>query len=419
MKILLVNPNIMQNPPVIPIGLEYIITALEKYNHKVELLDLTFEPNSRRILQKRLNKNPYDLVGFTIRNIDSSVFFNNEFYLPEIRKLVKIVQKKGIPIVLGGAGFSAIPHEMLEYFQADYGIIGPAEIMFPKFLELLQSDQVSQNIYDGWQVGPDLDLTHLRGKKVDYVQYTSNDGIVGFSTQYGCQNQCPYCIEARTKLWLKNIPNIIEELQHIIDQGYTHFHLCDSEFNEDLDYSISFLKELNEARIPLKWTLYMKPTPYNEELFELLHETKAYLITLTVDSDERTQTINNYNYDDLATIIEYCNKYKIELAIDLLTGYPGESLESTKKVIEFFKTHRPKRVGVSFNYRIGKNTSLAHLIKNTPSLQQKLSRPYSEEEDLLEPIFYSHLDQSTIAELIDNDELFQIAGVKAGVNYQF
>ena len=138
MKILLVNPNVMQNPPVIPIGLEYVVSALEKYNHKVEILDLTFDPNPRKILQKRINTNPYDLVGFTIRNIDSSVFYNNEFYLPEIRKLVKIVKRKGIPIILGGAGFSAIPNEILEYFQADYGIVGPAENMFPKFLELLQ-----------------------------------------------------------------------------------------------------------------------------------------------------------------------------------------------------------------------------------------------------------------------------------------
>ena len=419
MKILLVNPNIMQSPPVIPIGLEYLITALEKHNHKAEVLDLTFDPNPRKLLTKRLNTNPYDLVGFTIRNIDSSVFFNNEFYLPEIKKLVRIVKRKGIPVVLGGAGFSAIPHEMLEYFQADYGIIGPAEIMFPKFLELLQSGEISQKIYDGWKVGPDLDLTHIRGKKFNYIQYTSSEGIVGFSTQYGCTNHCPYCIEAGTKLWLKKIPNIVEEIRQIVDQGYSHFHLCDSEFNEDLGYSINFLKALKEANLSMKWTLYMKTTPYNEDLFKLLHDTHAYLITLTVDSDESIQEVNNYNYDDLAKIIDFCNKYEIEVAIDLLTGYPGEPLESSKKVIEFFKTHRPKGVGVSFNYRVGKNTPLAQLIKNNPSLQQKLSKPYPENDNLLEPIFYSHLDQSTIAELIGDDDLFQIAGVKSGVNYQF
>jgi radical SAM superfamily enzyme YgiQ (UPF0313 family) len=409
----------MKNPPVIPIGLEYLTTALEKHNHNVEIIDLTFEPNPRRLLQKRLNTNTYDIVGFTIRNIDSSVFFNNEFYLPEIRKLVRIAKRKEIPVILGGAGFSAMPHAILEYFHADYGIIGPAEIMFPKFLEQFQSNQASQEVYDGWIKGPDLELTHLRGKKINYTQYTLNDGIIGFTTQYGCQNQCPYCIEAGTKLWLKKIPKIIEELRNIVDQGYTHFHLCDCEFNEDLDYSIAFCNALKEANIPLKWTLYMKPTPYNEDLFKLLHETNAYLITLTVDSDQRTQTINNYDYDDLAKIIEYCNKYEIELAIDLLTGYPAESLESTKLVFKFFKTNRPKRVGVSFKYRIGKNTALAQIIRNNPSLQEKLSRPYSENEDFLQPIFYSHLDQSTIEELIDNDDLFQIAGFTPGVNYQF
>ncbi len=419
MKILLINPNTMNKPPVIPVGLEYITTALEKHNHNVEILDLTFDPNPRKLLQKRLNTNKYDLIGFTIRNIDSSVFFNNEFYLPDIRKLVRIVKKKGIPVILGGVGFSAMPNEILDYLEGDYGIIGPAEIMFPQFLELFQTNQLTQKIYDGWKVGLDLDLKHLRGKRINYIQYISNEGIVGFATQYGCINQCPYCIEAGTRLWLRNIPNIIEEIHYIIDQGYSHFHLCDCEFNEDLEYSIAFCKALKEAQLTLKWTLYMKPAPYNEELFKLLHETNAYLITLTVDSDENIQKLNNYDYDDLTKIIEFCNKYKIELAIDLLTGYPGESLESTKRVVSFFKSNRPKRVGVSFNYRIAKNTPLAKLIEKDTSLQQNLSRPYSEDENFVQPIFYNHLDQSIIEKLIDNDDLFQIAGVTPGVNYQF
>ena len=146
MNILLINPNTMQNPPVIPIGLEYILTALEKHNHNTDILDLTFEPNPDEVIKKRLETKSYDLVGFTIRNIDSSVFYNNQFYLPDIKNLVNIVRRVRIPVVLGGAGFSAMPHDMLDYFQADYGIIGPAENILPKFIDLLQSGKVTQKI---------------------------------------------------------------------------------------------------------------------------------------------------------------------------------------------------------------------------------------------------------------------------------
>lgn len=421
LKVLLINPNRMQIPPVVPIGLEYLTTALEKHNHDVFILDLCFASSPIEKLDNIMKKGKYDIVGFSIRNIDSCIFFNNEFYLPEFKILIDCVKKYEIPVVLGGAGFSAMPYEILEYLHADYGIIGPGEKSFPKFLELWQTDQLEKlenKILNGWNYGTDENLIHRRTKNVNYQQYLTNEGIVGFSTHTGCQNQCPYCIEAGTKVSFKKIANILEEIEFLVDSGYTHFHLCDSEFNSDLNFSIEFCEALAKKSLPLKWTLYMKPYPYNKRLFQVLHESNAYLITLTVDSDKITQTLNNYSYDDLAKIINYCIKYKIELAIDLLTGYPYETIDSTKEMLEFFQKNRPKTVGISFYYRIYKNTTLEKSIRNDPTLQKKLTRTYSNKENFLEPVFFSQYEQKDLEELIIGDELFRIAGIEPGVNYQ-
>ena len=207
-------------------------------------------------------------------------------------------------------------------------------------------------------------------------------------------------------------------MEYLVSQGYNHLHLCDSEFNCDLNYSTRFCEALVKKSLPLKWTLYMKPNPYNERLFQLLNDSNAYLITLSVDSDKRTQTLNNYSYDDLTNIIDYCNKYEIELAIDLLTGYPHESLESTKEMIEFFKVKRPKTVGISFYYRVFKDTALEKLIRKEPGLQKYLTITYLPNENFLKPIFFSQYNQKDIEKLIADDALFRIAGIEPGVNYQ-
>ncbi|MFX1366003.1 MAG: B12-binding domain-containing radical SAM protein [Promethearchaeota archaeon] len=418
LNILLINPNRMKNPPVIPIGLEHLATALENQEYSVDILDLCFVSSPIEELVKIIENKKYDLIGFTIRNIDSCIFFNNEFYIYEFKKLIGFIKKYEIPVVLGGSGFSALPNEVMEYLQADYGIIGPGEKIFPIFLKLWQNKQLSTTIFDGWDHGIDENLIPLRGNKVNYQQYLENNGIVGFTTHSGCKSLCPYCIEANTKVTFRKIPYIIEELETLVNQGYTHFHLCDSEFNEDLDYSIDFCEELVNKSLPLKWTLYMKPYPYNEELFQLLHESNAYLITLSVDSDKKIQNLNKYTYNDLAKIIDYCNKYKIELAIDLLTGYPYESKESTREMLDFFKKNRPKTVGTSFYYRLQNNTVLANLIRNDPELQNYLTKPYSDEENFLEPIFFSQYHLKDMEELIAGDELFRISGIVPGVNYQ-
>lgn len=418
LRVLLVNPNTMKMPPVIPIGLEYLITALKKYEYNVELLDLCFASSPENELNKTLDQKKYDIVGVTVRNIDFGLYFNSEFYLPAIKIIVQCIKKHDIPVVLGGAGFSAMPDDILEYLGADYGIIGPGERAFPEFLKSWESKTLEKRIHDGWQFGPDVSLVHFRGEAVNYMQYMSENGIIGFQTHVGCNNQCPYCIEANRKLWLKNIPNIIEEIRHLVDQGHSHFHLCDSEFNNDLNYSLDFCKALKESQLPLKWTLYMKPTPYSEELFKVLKESNAYLITLTVDSDERIQALNNYSYEDLVKIIEYCDEYKINIAIDLLTGYPHESLESTNKMLDFFRAHRPTRVSVGFYYRLAKGTPLTELIKKEVSLREKLTRSFSKGENFLKPIFFHQYSPEYFQELIAEENLFSIAGVVPGVNYQ-
>jgi radical SAM superfamily enzyme YgiQ (UPF0313 family) len=418
MKILLINPNAMKNPPVVPLGLEYLVTALENHGYDVDLLDLCFESSPAKKLTKTIQKTDYDIVGITIRNIDSTVYYNNEFYLPKIQKIVQCAKTNKKTVILGGAGFSAMPYEVLEYLKADYGIIGSGERMFPLFLDAWKSGKINERIFDGQRYGPDIDLVHKRGSKVDYLKYLASGGIGGFETHRGCSNQCPCCVEANTRVWYKKIQNIIGELRYLVAQGINHFHLCDCEFNTNLNFSIEFCKALVEADIPLKWALYMKPSPYNEELYEYLQKSNAYLITLSVESDERIQNLNNYSYEDLAQIIQYCKQYGIKLAIDLLTGYPNESIESTNKIIQFFKENRPTTVGVSFYYRIYKNTPIAELIKKDSKSQIKLTRPFSKNETFLEPIFYHQYTQEHLEKLIGEDEVFTIAGITPGVNYQ-
>jgi radical SAM superfamily enzyme YgiQ (UPF0313 family) len=408
-NILLVNPNRFKNPPIIPIGLEYLITALELYNYDVNVLDLCFYESPEEILTNALDKKSYNLVGFSIRNIDSLGYFNNEFILPSIKPLVECVKKRNIPVVLGGSGFSAMPYEILDYLNGDYGILGPGEGIFPRFVELLQSGQLKNKIFDGWQYYPDIELIHLRGKKFDYVKYLSFNDAIGFETHKGCLGRCPYCINADTRIWYNQIQNIIKELKFLVNQGYTHFQLCDDEFNSDLDFPIEFCKTLIEANLPIKWKLFMKPCPYNKELFRLLHEANAYRISINVTSDTRIQKLNNYSYNDLENIIDYCKEYEIELAIDLLVGYPHEKLNSVKNMINFFKIHRPTIISIDSYLRVYAHTKLAKLIKNDTLVQKNLIKPYSKKLEFLEPVFYNQFSQNVLEELISDDNLYRIA----------
>ena len=418
LNILLVNPNRVKDPPVIPIGLEYIATALERHNHNVNILDLCFYESPEELLTKKLSGRSYDIVGFSIRNIDSLGYFNNKFFLPAIKPLIQCVKKHNIPVILGGSGFSAMPYKILDYFDADYGIIGPGEIIFPRFLELLQSEREVKKMHDGWDNGSDAELVHLRGNRIDYSQYLSGEGTIGFETHKGCLSQCPFCVRAGTQTLYKKIPYIIEELKYLVNQGFTDFQLCDDEFNSDLTFSIKFCRALIKAELSIRWMLFMKPYPYNEELFKQLYGAKAYRISIDTTSDKRIQKLNNYNYNDLKNVIEYCKKYQLELKISLIVGYPHESYESIKNMVDFFKSHRPTSVSIDSYFRVYDNTVLADLIRSDTSLQRNLIRPYSEELNFLEPVYFNQISQDVLEELISEDELFKIAWLNPEVDSQ-
>jgi len=417
-RILLINPNTYRTPPVLPVGLEYLMSALKKHNHQYDILDFTFNEKPLEKLQDKLENKTYDIIGFSIRNIDSCLYFNNEFFLNKFKKMIESVKNYNIPVVLGGSGFSASPDEILDYFKTDFGITGPGEKAFPYFLKLWESNRLDKKIISGWDYGLDDELEILRAEEIKYNLYIENEGIVGFSTHAGCSNSCPYCIEANKRVYYRKTENIVKEIESLTSKGYHNFHLCDSEFNENLDFSKEFCGAVIENSPKFKWTLYMKPYPYDEELFRLLSKSNASLITLSVDSDENIQSENRYSYDDLEKIIKYCKKYGIELAVDLLTGYPNESIESTRKVIRFFKKNRVKTVGINFYYRLIRNTKITHLIEENPVMQKQLTRPYEKNENYLTPIFYSQYKKEDIEKLISDDNLFKIPGITPGVNYQ-
>ncbi len=71
MHICLINPNAYQDPPVIPLGLEYITSTLRASGYDVSVLDLCFSEDPVGILKNWLENNSCALIGITVRNVDT------------------------------------------------------------------------------------------------------------------------------------------------------------------------------------------------------------------------------------------------------------------------------------------------------------------------------------------------------------
>ena len=137
MRVLLVNSNRMQ-PPIGPIGLDYLADSLSAAGHEVRLLDLCFSESLAADLEGAVRGFAPEVIGVTVRNTDDCYFSSQAFFLPEIRKVIGQLRRlSDAPVVLGGVGFSVTPVAALEYCGADFGIAGEGEVAFPELLKAL------------------------------------------------------------------------------------------------------------------------------------------------------------------------------------------------------------------------------------------------------------------------------------------
>ncbi len=413
MRILLINANRYQYPPVIPVGLEYLCGHLQKSSHVAHVVDLCFNENPLQELVTKLNEVKPDIVGISIRHIDTVLYQFNEFFIYEVKEYVEICKKMNLNVILGGIGYSIMPEEILNYTGADYGVCGPGELALVHLLDDLEKGKSVRKITDGFSFFNDREYEFNRARVVDYSEYINRDGIVGFRTQTGCTDNCFFCVEGRTKIIYNTPESVGKEIYEIKQRGYSHFHLCDSEFNLNLNHCLNVCKAIVEYAGPVKWTLYMKPEPFSAELFRWLKKSGATLITLSID----TKTSGTESFKRLAEFFKLAGKETIKIAVDLSIGHPYEKIQQTQEMIAFLSKQPVETIGVNSFYRVYPGTPLLSLIMNDESLLRYLIN-WKPDTDYLLPVFYNLYPVKQVRKLIGDNPKFRIEGFDKNTNYQ-
>jgi radical SAM superfamily enzyme YgiQ (UPF0313 family) len=411
MKVLLINPNRYKFPPVPPIGLEQIAGALAEGGHEVAIADLCFSDSIYEDIDRSVSRFAPDIAGVTVRNIDTVLYQTNEFFLDEIKAMIGYVKSQhGLKVIIGGSGVPTNPEGVREYLNADYAITGAGEDAVVALLDMIENSGDVQKIFRGKSR---FDISCPRRRTgIDYRRYFDLGGVAGFETHRGCSSSCVYCIEANSKVSFKGVSDIIAELRSIVDSGYRRFHLCDSEFNEDLDYAVEFCTALKKSGLNIDWSVYMKPANYNKKLFRMMKETGVSLITLTVDSWKKCPLY----WADIEKMIFHGRSAGIKTAVDFLTGFPYEGEETLKHYLDLFRRTGPDSVGINTYIRLYKQLQITNLILKDAHLWPNVTGEVSD-RSFVKPVFYNQVSAERLKEMIKNDKMFRIEGLEKGVNY--
>jgi radical SAM superfamily enzyme YgiQ (UPF0313 family) len=356
MRILLVNTNTNRHLSPPPLGLAFLSSALKKHGHYVRIADLMFAEEPGLALRAALGEVDPDLVGFSIRNLDTQTMLDPRCPLPQIRELVSIARARGIPAVLGGTAFTTMPHEMLEYMRADYGIAGDGEQGLVLLAEALERGAACTEApglvwrADGEvKSNPPVIAGHANGARPDWGMFDWSryrrmycPPAPGVLVKTGCPYHCSYC-DGHTSMGrqfvLRDPLAVIDDLRALRRQHeVSSVFLVDHCFNSPLDHAKDLLSALIRAELDISFTASIGPVAgcYDEELFRLFRRAGGIFAVLDTDSLSPTM-LSRYQkpfmLDDLIRCAGIARRHDLHFGVELLFGGPGETNETVRETI--------------------------------------------------------------------------------------
>lgn len=358
MRIAFVSGNQEKMPnAVTPLGMLYVIASTPDH-HEKQFIDLCFESDPGAVLSERLVAFKPDLVAISMRNIQNNDYADVSDNLDYYEELIKQARLSSTaPIVIGGAGFSVMPAELMRRLKPDYGIAGEGERAFQHLVGVIENGAASLDAISAlhhWDgdtlvVNPRLDgfldFSHLPSpdRTLLHARYFDEYGIDSVQTKRGCSLHCDYCsypiIEGR-KIRLRDPRAVVDEMFAALEAhpSLSHMFIVDSVFNLPMRHAKDVCRELIARDWNLPWTCYANPIGFDEEFAELA--ARAGCAGMEIGSDAGSDTVldklkKGFTVDHICRLRDICAAAGIPDCHTFIVGTTGETIDDARQTIEF------------------------------------------------------------------------------------
>jgi len=403
MRVLLVSANTEQLPdPVFPIGAACMAAVAAEAGHEVDTLDLCFAVAPGAALDAKLRGFAPDVVGISLRNLDSSSYPQNTSYIDDYKTLVDGVRARSdAPVVLGGAGFTVMPQTIMEYLHADAGVVGEGELAFPWVLERLAAGAQLETtpeyrcarVDGGVCVTPvarikRLDATALPMRQhFDMQRYYERGGALNIQTKRGCYFECVFCsyplIEGST-VRMRSAAAVVDEIAEVrAAHGVRHWFFVDNIFNMPIRHAKEICEAIAARGLDIEWSGYLNPKFIDEELCALMARSGCRAIEFGTDSGSPRMIANlkkEFDVEDLRRASQLCHKYELKFCHSLIFGGPGETEQTVNETIGLMDDLQPTAVIALTGIRVLPGTAMVDIALRDGQIDA--------DDNLLYPKFY-------------------------------
>ena len=376
-----------------PLGIAYLSAYLKSKGKDVQVLDLNLKLYSKandnqrvfweldtinKVAPAEIAKNlyenfkkeiylfieklkPFYIVGFSANNLISTTFAGI------IAGMIKEKYNDKV-IILGGPGcFHSWDRKAVPKGAVDFFVIGEGEEVLEKFIDYFSNA--------GHVSSPDLKIpgllynNSLKKKKFYPAVSVKNLDIIPFPdfkefdlSRYnkdqkyrplpmlmsrGCINRCSYCIDwyMCSNFRVRKPERVIEEIKHHVKSyGTTHIEFNDLLCNGNLAHLKRVCELIIAAKMDIRWISYAAIRKnMSDSLLRKIKESGCNSLCYGIESgsDAVLKRMNkHYNRKDAADLIRRTYNAGIEVRMNIIVGFPGESEHDFEQTLEFVRENR-------------------------------------------------------------------------------
>ena len=405
MRVLLVSLNRVRFPyPVYPIGLDYVAAAIAP-GHESRILDLcpVDDASIGPTIRSAIRDFGPRAVGVSIRNIDNLEATNLRAFVEDMRVMVADIRSAtSAPIVLGGAGFTIYPTELLATLGADFGVVGEGERACALF-DALEAGRGVAGLPGVAVAGTPAPLATPLGPEFAPRRapvgnnpalgfYLAHGGIVGIQTQRGCSLRCVYCtypaIEGSSR---RTFPPeaVAQEARQLEAAGARYLFLTDSVFNADPAHCQAIADQFRRSRLGIPWGAFFAPTTPPDGFYARMAAggcTHVEFGTESLSDAMLPRFGKPFAFDDVVAAHQAARSAGLHVAHFMIPGGPGETSRTLDETLDRCDRIAGSAIFFFCGMRICPGTGLETLALATGQI-----RPG---DSLLDPRFYEPPDLS-------------------------
>ena len=181
---------------------------------------------------------------------------------------------------------------------------------------------------------PRYELFPLHRYRMPYNRHHPYATII---TSNWCPFQCSFCPFAHTPYKLREVDDVLANLETVRRKGIRQVHFADWTFAVNRRHALQILEGMIEANFGFTWSCLSRVDLMDLELMDLLKRSGCDLIEFGVECGSQ-EMLDRYKKD--VTLEEIRRAFRWARQLDLSTlatfvlGLPGETLESMEQTLE-------------------------------------------------------------------------------------